>query len=153
MGQRKHAQGRSNIFLLISGCTIIALAALALWFLWPKDDRLDKAALTQVLSGNTVRGRAEDGRLYHVYFSSTGEAYMQVEDGFNDEGSWRVTSDGYYCSRWQEVRRDMETCFAVRRKGGDLLFLKRSDEDNPNAPMLLMDWLSGNPKQLPKRSF
>lgn len=107
------------------------------------DEALTGPDLRRLLAGNSVRGATADNKTYHVHFTAAGVIYMEVEDGFADQGRWRVTNDAQYCRQWDRIGGGREVCYAVLRQGDSLTFSRDQER-------LVVSWLDGNPRQLPR---
>lgn len=62
------------------------------------DDRLNKAELTALISGNTVHFRdLSDGPNGRAYHDPKGEIVVDRDDGSTFSGLWSVRQDGAHC--------------------------------------------------------
>lgn len=76
----------------------------------PGSSTPDQAELTALLSENTLDALWA-GRPFRQYFSPSGSTQYGEGDGPSSTGTWRVNSDGRYCSVWPPSTR--EACYEV----------------------------------------
>ena len=75
--------------------------------------------LVQLISGNTIHGKW-DGRSFSQYFASGGTTRYRQGSGSISHGTWRVNTEGQYCSVWPPS--PTEACYDVLVKGKNLLW-------------------------------
>jgi acid phosphatase class B len=99
----------------------------------PEPQKLTAQQLAQSLSGNStvVQMPSGGGRppvTVTIFYDPNGTVLFSSSDGTVDQGIWRVTPDGKYCSRWQRLRKGFESCADVLRAGEILHFVENSSE-------------------------
>ncbi len=75
--------------------------------------------LTRLLSGNTLDG-VWAGKPFRQFFEASGATRYQDGNGPTTTGTWRVSSDGRYCSVWPPSSR--ETCYQVLVAGEQIFW-------------------------------
>lgn len=105
-----------TMIFVFSGCVFFSSVACAA-------EKMDAAAVKELISGNTVHGLASNGNTQKNYFSPDGKTYRQV-GGKILEGTWRVNDDGAQCVEGMPggcamiVRNDDGTHDRVTTEGG-----------------------------------
>lgn len=90
-------------------------------------ERLDDAALKQLLAGGLMTGTTSSGYSYRGEFLSDGTLRGFVRQGqWKDTGKWWVT-DNKYCRQWSEWRDGKAACYSIESVGGDSYRI--SDDD------------------------
>jgi hypothetical protein len=75
--------------------------------------------LTRLLSGNTLDG-VWAGRPYRQYFAASGSTRYQEGNSPPTTRTWRVDSDGQYCSIW--APSSQEACYLVLVYGNEVFW-------------------------------
>jgi hypothetical protein len=80
------------------------------------------------LTGAEVRARVSDStaytagnfgpKTYAVYYSAGGQIKIRSPD-FQDVGTYRITDDGQFCTKYNKMRNGQETCQTLWQTGPD----------------------------------
>jgi hypothetical protein len=112
----------------------------------PKDrgKLLSGSEIQAMLVGNSVEG---DVRMtpFTVYFPSYGEMRGQRAFHYRDDGTWRVTEEGF-CGQWDNWLGTMAQCWRAYRSG-DAVTLEKADGSQQERFKLV----PGNPANLQTR--
>ena len=69
--------------------------------------------------GNTAHGSNPDnGTKYKVFYKEGGELTFNMENGFYDEGTWKIDGDKI-CLKWNRIRRGQLYCLSGFTVDGD----------------------------------
>lgn len=99
----------------------------------PEPQKLNAKQVAQSLSGNStvVQLPSGGGRppvTVTIFYDPNGTVLFSSSDGTVDQGVWRITPEGKYCSRWQRLRKGFESCADVLRNGEIMHFVENSSE-------------------------
>lgn len=79
----------------------------------PAAGRMSAQEVLAAMTDNTI-AVLRDGVAYHAYLHHDGrQRFRQGE--WNDQGAWRVTDDGQFCSRLERTGGNFEQCYAIVR--------------------------------------
>jgi hypothetical protein len=134
--------GAAAIVVVISvGCESLMLRGS------PKDlgQPLSGSEIRAMLIGNSVVGETRMGPLT-VYFPSYGEMRGLRSFHYRDDGTWRVTEDGF-CGEWNNWLGTMARCWRAYRSG-DALSLEKVDD----SQQVTIELVPGNPANLQTRN-
>jgi hypothetical protein len=82
-------------------------------------------------------------KTYTVYFSANGQVRLRSAI-VQDIGTWRITDDGLFCSKYVKIRGGNETCQTVRQTGPDTI-----ENQLPGGEIVIATGhVSGNPDGL-----
>ena len=74
----------------------------------------------ELLAGNTASGTSENGLNFHVYHNGDGRMEGIAGGKYWDSGTWEVSSDGKFCSKWKRWRSGNRNCYAMQAVGNDV---------------------------------
>lgn len=81
--------------------------------------RLTAAELRATIPNSTAYSPGKFGpKSLSIYRSPDGHIHMKSPE-FEDFGIYRITDDGFYCTKYQKVRDGVETCQAIWQVGAD----------------------------------
>ena len=125
-------------------CLILGLAAFAMNNTAQAETQMTAAEVMETMSGNTAVAprRAGEG-YYYLYRGDGGYQAMKSDNGFSDQGKWRVTDDGQVCSTWRKMRDGEERCVTLFSLGDNRYKFVR-----PDGSAGEFEVVSGNPKRL-----
>jgi hypothetical protein len=110
---------------------------------------LNPTELRVLLTRNTYTGQTKTGTKFHVYYRADGTMYGRLlsgrSKGKQDDGTWNVTDERGYCSRWAQWDGAAELCFNVFRYGEGVIFEQNSGYESRKSAGVMQ---SGNPENL-----
>lgn len=86
---------------------------------------LTKSEVSEMMVGVTEKGVAPSGSNYMVYRSAKGEMRGKAWGSWGqdtDVGTYTISSDGLYCSKWQSWNNGQERCWRVYEDGDDIVY-------------------------------
>lgn len=101
---------------------------------------LDANTIKVLLAGNTIYLETTEGKQGHVYYASSGKAYMQHFEHGPLTGPWQFTESGYSVT-WDKVG---EISWQLRHEADQVAYY--SAEGEKRARVLKI--VSGDPEQL-----
>ncbi len=79
--------------------------------------RLTAAEIRAAYVGNTAYGLGRFGpKSFESYFAPDGQVRMRSPD-ITENGTYRITDDDMYCSKYQTIRGGVDTCQTVYQTG------------------------------------
>jgi hypothetical protein len=81
-------------------------------------------------------------QVFWVYYKDAQNVVLKGDQGFADEGVWRVSPEGVYCAKWKVVRKGAEACWNNARLEGKMLRLSGMNGVDDSVSELL----PGNPQ-------
>ena len=73
------------------------------------------------------RKTSEGIQKYWLYKRKDGTMNYKFQDGWMDEGTWRVTNDDRSCTKFKKLRKGKERCSRIFRIGDDKYKVLRPD--------------------------
>jgi hypothetical protein len=105
--------------------------------------KLTGAQIRAAYVGNTGYTAGKFGPKTSIgYFSPDGTLRMRSPD-LSDIGTYKISDEGFYCSKWARLRGGVETCLAVYQTGEDTF-----EGHLPNGTVLKVSIVPGNPEGL-----
>ncbi len=121
----------------------ILFATFALSGIAKADQPLTPTQMKEALIGNTGVGTTSRGTPYWVYYRENGEQAIETDSGFSDEGTWRISDKGQWCSKWEKIRDGEELCLTIFPDGKDRIKYTKPDGSESGFKIV-----KGNPENL-----
>jgi hypothetical protein len=104
--------------------------------------QLTAAEIRAAYVGNVGYGAGRFGpKTSSVYFAPDGQIRMRSPD-MNDSGTYRITDDGMYCSKFHKLRDGVEACQTIWQTGPNAY------ESHYNGRVTKVTIVAGNPDGL-----
>jgi hypothetical protein len=105
--------------------------------------RLTGAEIRTAYVGNMAYGFGRFGpKTITTYFAPDGQVRARSPDG-SDTGTYRITDDDMYCSKYRKLRDGVETCQTIWQTGPNTY-----EAHLPNGSVVKVTIVAGNPEGL-----
>ena len=122
---------RGRIMIKILFRVVVLVFGLGLYLSACTEEQLSADELKKLFPDSTQTGigrKTDEGvQEYWLYKRKDGTMNYKFQDGWMDEGSWRVTNDGRSCTTFKKLRKGKERCSTIFRIGDDKYKVLRPD--------------------------